>query len=154
MAKNTIQSRTRPRALGVKKEKAVDSLSAEAGLNSAADFEALIKSGPPADRYVLKLYVTGTTPRASQAVTSIRSLCEEHLAGRYDLEVIDIYQQPDAAAVQQIIAAPTLVKQSPLPPRRVVGNLTDKGKILVSLNIAAVDKGGSTSKDLTQWLKV
>lgn len=110
-------------------------------LSSTADFEALLKGNlDSSQRYVLKLYVTGTTTRAAQAVANIHAMCDEHLAGRYDLEVIDIYQQPDAAADEQIIAAPTLVKQEPAPSRRVVGNFSDKEKILISLNIDLADK--------------
>lgn len=86
-------------------------------------------------RYIFKLYVTGTTARAAQAVASIHAMCDEHLAGRYDLEVIDIYQQPDVAALEQVIAAPTLIKQEPGPIQRLVGDLSDCEKILSSLNI-------------------
>lgn len=122
-------------------------------LSSTADFESLLKSGGGNGRYVLKLYVTGTTSRATQAITSIRSLCDEYLAGHYDLEVIDIYQQPDAAALEQIIAAPTLIKSEPAPARRVVGNLSDKDKILVSLNIRPEGNDPAVEAK-TQWVKL
>lgn len=122
-------------------------------VSSTDDFEALIKSSGQLDHYVLKLYVTGTTPRAAQAVVSIRALCDEYLPGRYDLEVIDIYQQPGAAAVEQIIAAPTLVKQEPAPAKRIVGNLSDKDKILLSLNIDATHETGGSDVQ-TRWIKV
>ena len=85
--------------------------------------------------YSLRLYISGSTPRSTRAVASIRNLCEEYLPGRYDLEVIDIYQQPEHAVVAQIIAAPTLIKQLPLPLRRYIGNLADRKKMLVALNI-------------------
>ncbi|SKA82682.1 circadian clock protein KaiB [Prosthecobacter debontii] len=122
-------------------------------ISSTDDFETLILQGSQSGHYVLKLYVTGTTPRAAQAVASIRTLCEEYLRGRYDLEVIDIYQQPGAAAVEQIIAAPTLIKQEPAPARRIVGNLGDKDKILLSLNIKpdGTEKG---ENEPTRWIKV
>lgn len=122
-------------------------------ISSTEDFEVLIKNSRQTDRYVLKLYVSGTTLRATQAVTSIRALCEEFLSGRYDLEVIDIYQQPGAAADEQIIAAPTLIKQEPAPPRRIVGNLADKDKILLSLNINPEGRE-NTGKEQTRWIKV
>lgn len=79
-------------------------------------------------------------------MASIRRLCEEYLPGRYDLEVIDIYQQPDHAVLAQIIAAPTLVKQLPLPLRRFIGNLSDHKKLLVGLNIADNPKASAALK--------
>ena len=88
-------------------------------------FEKLIKTAAP-KHYVLRLYITGTTARSCQAIATIRSLCEEHLSGRYDLEVIDIYQQPGEATGQQIIAAPTLIKKLPFPTRRMIGDLSNR----------------------------
>jgi circadian clock protein KaiB len=70
----------------------------------------------PGGRWVLRLYVTGLTPRSVQAIANLRAICDEHLAGRYELEVIDIYQNPEATRHEQIVAAPTLVKSLP-PPR-------------------------------------
>jgi circadian clock protein KaiB len=87
------------------------------------------------ERYVLRLYVTGLTPRSSQAITNLRALCEEHLAGRYDLAVIDLYRQPELAREAQVIAAPTLVKELPLPVRRLIGDLSDKQRVLVGLDL-------------------
>ena len=86
-------------------------------------------------RYVLRLYVAGMTPRSVQAVESIRQICQEHLAGRCDLQVIDVYQQPTLAAGEQIIAAPTLVKKLPLPLRRFIGDMTNVDRILVGLDL-------------------
>ncbi|MCG5244068.1 circadian clock KaiB family protein [Azospirillum doebereinerae] len=88
-----------------------------------------------APRYTLRLYVTGSTPRSTRAIENMRRICATHLDGRYDLEVIDIYQNPVAAVDQQIIAAPTLVKLLPLPLRRVVGDLSDTEKVLAGLEI-------------------
>ena len=87
------------------------------------------------DRYVLRLYVTGMTPRSTQALAAIRSLCDEHLAGRYDLEVIDIYQHPQRAVDDQVIAAPTLVKTLPAPLRRLIGDLSDTDRVMVGLDL-------------------
>ena len=87
------------------------------------------------EQYALRLYVTGTTPRSRRAILNLRNFCEEHLAGRYVLEIIDIYQQPELAREGQIIAAPTLVKQLPLPLRRLVGELSDEARVLVGLDI-------------------
>jgi circadian clock protein KaiB len=88
-----------------------------------------------AERYVLRLYVTGMTPRSTRAVENVRTICETHLHGRYDLEVIDIYQQPTLAKGEQIIAAPTLVKKLPLPLRRVIGDLSSTERVLVGLDL-------------------
>ena len=86
-------------------------------------------------KYVLRLYVAGTTARSNQAVTNIKRICEEHLKGRYLLEVIDIYQQPVLAKGEQIIAAPTLVKKLPPPLRRFIGTMADEERILVGLDL-------------------
>jgi len=90
---------------------------------------------PTAERYVLRLYVTGMTPRSTRAVENVRTICEEHLHGRYDLEVIDIYQQPTLAKGEQIIAAPTLVKKLPLPLRRFIGDMSQTERILLGLDL-------------------
>ena len=106
---------------------------------SAQEFERAIAAAPDA-RFVLRLYVSGMTVRSRQAVDNIRHLCEEHLAGRYDLEIVDIYQQPDLAKEGQVIAAPTLVKSLPPPLRRVIGDMGDPGRIMLVLGI--VPPGG------------
>jgi circadian clock protein KaiB len=87
------------------------------------------------EKYVLRLYVAGTTPRSVQAVTNIKKICEEHLRGRYHLEVVDVYQQPTLAMGEQIIAAPTLIKKLPLPLRKFIGNMTNQERILVGLDL-------------------
>ena len=86
-------------------------------------------------KYVLRLYVAGITPRSQEAIRTVTAICEEHLAGRYDLEVIDIYQQPVLAKGEQIIAAPTLIKKLPLPLRKFIGSMADKERILVGLDL-------------------
>jgi len=86
-------------------------------------------------KYVLRLYVTGTTPRSISAIRNIRKICEEHLKGAYDLEVIDIYQQPVLARGEQIIAAPTLLKKLPLPFRRFIGDMSNTEHILLGLDL-------------------
>ena len=115
-------------------------------LDSSAQFEKLLKEYSDDRHYSLRLYVTGTTTRSTQAVANIRALCEEYLPGRYDLEVIDIYQQPTQAADQQIIAAPTLIKTLPEPPRRLIGDLSNRDRVLVGL-----DLGDRTRKGRTKW---
>lgn len=90
---------------------------------------------------VLRLYVTGMTPRSSRAVATIKSICQEHLEGRYRLEVIDLYRHPTLAREEQIVATPTLVKKLPLPLRRFIGDLSDKERILVGLELSRKSKG-------------
>jgi circadian clock protein KaiB len=84
---------------------------------------------------VLRLYVTGLTPRSTQAITNLRALCEGRLAGRYELDVIDLYQQPELAQGAQLVAAPTLIKELPLPVRRLIGDLSDGQRVLVALDL-------------------
>jgi circadian clock protein KaiB len=103
--------------------------------NSTAEFEERLAQQGASECYVLRLYVTGSTPRSSAAITTIRALCKEKLDGRYDLEVIDIYQQPAAATGAQIIAAPTLIKKLPAPLRRMVGDLSSRHRVLAGLNL-------------------
>ena len=86
-------------------------------------------------RYVLKLYVAGATPRSNQAILNIKKICEEHLFGRYELEVIDVYQQPVLARGEQIIATPTLIKKLPAPLRRFIGTMADTERVLLGLDI-------------------
>lgn len=86
-------------------------------------------------RYVLRLFVTGTTPRSQEAIRNIKKICEEELKGRYDLEVIDVYQQPEMAKEGQILAAPTLIRKLPLPLRKLVGDMSDREKVIIGLEI-------------------
>ena len=91
---------------------------------------------PVAGEYSLRLYVTGATPRSTRAIANLKAVCERHLAGRYVLEVVDIYQRPEVAVRQQIIAAPTMVKESPGPRRRVIGDLSNAESLLDALDLA------------------
>ena len=88
-----------------------------------------------ANRHVLRLFVTGTTPRSTRAIENLRRVLEAELPGQYDLEVIDIYQNPEAARDHQIIAAPTLVKLFPEPVRRIIGDLSDIERVLRGLGV-------------------
>jgi circadian clock protein KaiB len=90
---------------------------------------------PDLPRYVLRLYVTGMTPRSSRAIANAKAICEEYLEGRYDLRIIDVYQQPVPARGDHIVAVPTLIKQLPLPARRIVGDLGDTGRALAALDL-------------------
>ncbi len=108
-----------------KKVKQNDAL---AGLDKAVQ-------GNESQQYILKLYVAGINPRSSAAIRSITEICEQHLKNRYELQVIDIYQQPILARGEQIIAVPTLVKKLPVPLRRFIGDLSDQDRILVGLDL-------------------
>lgn len=108
---------------------------ARAGKDSAAERLEKASRKAATDKYVLKLYVTGLTPRSVKAIENIRKICEEYLEGRYELEVVDIYQRPTLAKGEQIIAAPTLLKKLPLPLRRFVGDMSDTDKILLGLDL-------------------
>jgi circadian clock protein KaiB len=85
--------------------------------------------------YTLRLYITGMTPRSQRAIENIKEIFETHLSGRYDLEVIDIYQQPERAKEAQILAAPTLIKQLPLPVQKLIGDMSDTDRVLIGLGI-------------------
>lgn len=89
-----------------------------------------------AKQYVLRLYVSGATSRSVAAIKNIKEICEVHLQNRYDLQIIDIYQQPELASSAQIIAAPTLIKQLPPPLRKLVGDLSETERVLVGLELA------------------
>lgn len=93
-------------------------------------------SAPTEARFHFQLYITGHTPRSTQAITNLRALCEEHLRGRYDLEVIDLYQEPARASVGQVIASPTLIKILPKPLMRMVGDLADREHLRLKLNLS------------------
>ncbi len=92
------------------------------------------------EKFVLRLYVAGMTPRSTQAIRNIRKICEEHLKGRYELEVIDVYQQPELAREGDLIAAPTLIKQLPIPLRKIIGDMSNTERVLVGLNITPKKK--------------
>lgn len=98
-------------------------------------FEDSLANGPAAEHYFLRLFITGSTPRSTRAIRNIRTICEEHLPGRYDLEVIDIYQHPEFTKPEQIVVTPTLFKKLPLPFRRMIGDLSNKDDVLVGLGI-------------------
>lgn len=91
----------------------------------------------PGEPYVLRLYVAGLTARSRNAIANITSICEQHLSGRYELEVIDVVRRPLLAREEQIVATPTLLKKLPLPLRRFVGDLSEKDKVLLGLDLQA-----------------
>ena len=89
------------------------------------------------ETFELRLYVTGMTPRSTRAITAVRRLCEELLHGRYDLEIIDVYQQPALSQREQIVATPTLIKVGPAPQRRLIGDMSNRARLLAGLGLPA-----------------
>jgi len=89
-------------------------------------------------QYVLRLYVTGMTPRSTRAIRSVRAICEEFLAGRFNLEIIDVYQQPALIRDEQIFATPTLVKKGPEPERRMIGDMSNRARLMAGLGLREV----------------
>ena len=102
--------------------------------SSTAAFEVASERAQ-AERYVLRLYIAGATPGSSRSVETLRAICEEHLNGRYELAVVDVFQQPVLAKDEQIIAVPTLIKKLPSPLRRIVGDLSNAQRVLVGLDL-------------------
>ena len=103
--------------------------------NKYNEFEEIIETNKRDGKYLLRLFVAGINPKSKRAIENLREVCEENLKGQYELEIIDIYQQPIFAKEGKIIAAPTLIKELPLPIRRFVGDLSDKQKLLLGLDI-------------------
>jgi circadian clock protein KaiB len=85
--------------------------------------------------YILRLYITGTTPRSTRAVRNITQICQQRLAGRYDLEIIDLYQRPALAHSDDIIAVPTLLKKRPLPAQKLLGDLSNEQQLVAGLGL-------------------
>jgi circadian clock protein KaiB len=100
----------------------------------SARFELALQDSET-EKYVLRLYISGMTPNSLKAIENVRKICAEHLEGRYELEIIDIYQQPIFAKEGQIVAAPTLVKQLPPPLRKFIGDMSQTERILLGLDV-------------------
>jgi circadian clock protein KaiB len=102
-------------------------------MSTAQDESAL-----PGGHYNLRLYVAGQTPKSITALANLKMICEEHLAGRYQIEVIDLIEHPQLAAGDQILAVPTLVRRLPEPLKRIIGNLSNMERVLVGLDLRPV----------------
>jgi circadian clock protein KaiB len=102
------------------------------------------------DQYELTLFVSGASDASARAITNIREICDAHLEGRHQLKIVDLNQEPEAAGTHHVLATPTLVKDHPLPPRMIVGDMSDHVKILLALDVAPGDTptatGGGTSE--------
>ncbi|PRY55399.1 circadian clock protein KaiB [Arcticibacter pallidicorallinus] len=94
-----------------------------------------ILNRPDNEEFVLRLFITGASPNSARAISNIRKICELHLKNRYSLEIIDVYQQPERALVEQLVALPLLIKKAPGPERRLLGDLSDEKKVLKGLGI-------------------
>jgi circadian clock protein KaiB len=103
------------------------------------EFEERLAEPRQGEQYLLRLYITGMNPRSAEALAAIKKICEEQLEGQYTLEVIDIYQHPEVAREEQLIAAPTLIKKLPAPLRRLVGSLSETGRVLAGLGLKPAD---------------
>ncbi|WP_139559056.1 circadian clock KaiB family protein [Methylotetracoccus oryzae] len=101
-------------------------------------FEAALQASTE-QHYELRLYIAGMTPRSQEALRNVTQICEQHLAGRYTLQVIDLYQNPVLAAGEQIIAAPTLIRTLPLPLRKLIGSMADEERVLVGLDLKPIE---------------
>jgi len=107
-------------------------------VKSSTDEFDLTASELKKDKYILRLYITGATIRSAFAISNLKKICEDHLEGRYELEVIDLFKHPNLAKDEQIIAAPTLIRKLPLPFRRIIGDMSSKEKVLVGLDLLKI----------------
>jgi circadian clock protein KaiB len=99
------------------------------------------------EKYVLKLYITGMTPRSQEAIRNLKKICHNYLGDNYELEIIDIYQQPTLAKGDQIIAVPTLIKKLPAPLRRLIGDLSQEDRIILGLDLKQIKSPPPREKD-------
>lgn len=106
-------------------------------IRSASEFD-LAMTESKGSKYILRLYITGTTNKSVLALANLKKICEEYLEGQYELEVIDLYQMPGLAKDDQIIAAPTLIKKLPLPFRRIIGDMSNVEKVLMGLELKKI----------------
>jgi circadian clock protein KaiB len=97
----------------------------------------VLPASPPGNRYVLRLYIAGSTPRSSRAITNLKTICETHLKDRYDLTIVDLYEQQGRGREDQIVVAPTLVRHFPLPVRRLIGDLSRIESVLAALSLSS-----------------
>lgn len=94
------------------------------------------ETGAAAEPWLLRLYVAGQSPKSLDAYVNLMAICDEHLAGRYEIEIVDLVERPDLAATDDVLALPTLVRRRPPPSRRIIGNLSDTQRVLGYLNLS------------------
>ena len=110
-------------------------MSTGAGARSQED-----RADPTRNLWQLRLYVAGQTPRSRAALANLKQICEDHLAGRYSIEVIDLLEQPHLSKGDQILAIPTLVRRLPTPMRKIIGDLSDTQRVLIGLDLRSADE--------------
>ncbi len=110
--------------------------------DSTIEFEKTLKESKSKPKYILRLYVTGMSLRSTMAIENVKKICDENLKGRYELEVIDVLQQPEYVKKEQLLAAPTLIKKLPLPLRRLIGDMSNKDRVLVGLDLVPKSQNG------------
>lgn len=98
-------------------------------------------------KYLLKLYVTGQTPRSQRAIANLRRICDEDLGGEYEMLIIDVLERPQLAEDEKILATPTLVKELPVPIRRIIGDLSDSDRVLLGLDLLPIDSAKSRGEN-------
>ncbi len=103
--------------------------------DSVEEFEKTLKESKSKEKYILRLYITGLSLRSTRAIENVKKICEQNLKGRYELEVIDVLQQPEYVKKEQLLAAPTLIKKLPLPLRRLIGDMSNKERLLIGLDL-------------------
>ncbi len=118
----------------------------EAFEDSTREFEKTLKESKSHQKYTLRLYVTGMSLRSTKAIENVKKICDENLKGRYELEVIDVLQQPEYVKKEQLLAAPTLIKKLPLPLRRLIGDMSNKDRVLVGLDLVPKSQNSKKSK--------
>jgi circadian clock protein KaiB len=110
---------------------------------SHAPADALMEGPPPPRaRWCLRIYVAGQSPKSLAAMMNLKRLCDAHLAGAYEIEVVDLLDHPHRAAADQVVAIPTLVRRLPTPTRKIIGDLSDRERVAVILDLPAVESGG------------
>ncbi len=114
--------------------------------DSTKEFEKILKESKSKEKYILRLCITGMSLRSTMAIENVKKICEENLKGRYELEVIDVLQQPEYVKKEQLLAAPTLIKKLPLPLRRLIGDMSNKDRMLVGLDLVPKSKNNQKSK--------
>jgi len=121
--------------------------------DASEKFEKALKN-MSRENYVLRLYVAGMSPRSIQAIENVKRLCEENMPGRYQLDIIDIYQQPIFAKEGQIVAAPTLIKELPPPISKMIGDMSNKERMLVGLDLRSMSLGNGNGSKKPEQVKI
>ena len=111
-----------------------EDIEGEVATRTLREFEALV-AGLAQPKYVFRLYVAGNTARSREAITNVRGICERYLAGHYELDVVDVYQQPEITKSADVVALPTLIKELPFPRRKFVGDMSNTERIVVGLKL-------------------